>query len=430
MSKSLNVTRRRQTLGGAALASVLAASALAVAVPIAPSPAVAQPASRAAPLWFAPSAGNAPQRLLALLATAEADGLNPRRYDARRLAGVVGAASAGDPMARRQAEQALNAALVAFVRDQKHDPKVGIIYVDPELRPSPPSAASILADAARAPNLADYIEKMGWMNPIYAQLRQALASRLYRNRAERQLIEVNRERARALPGGTGRYAIVNAPAARMYLYENGQVVDSMRVVAGRPDPHAQTPMMNAYIRFVTLNPYWNSPADVTAHTLAPKVLKEGRTYLNRQGYQLMSDWSDRARVLDPMSVDWRAVAAGTVPVRLRQKPGPANSMGKMKFMFPNDQGIWLHDTPVREKIEDAARLASAGCVRLEDAARFARWLYGRPLAAQGAKPEQKVALPRPVPLYITYLTAVPSGTSIVYFDDFYGKDRAQGRRRG
>ncbi len=425
-----NLKRRQWPLGGAALASVIAVSAFAVVIPNASYPAVAQPAPRPAPAWFSPSAGNAPQRLMALLATAEADGLNPRRYDARRLAGLVGAASAGDPIARPRAEQALNAALVAFVRDQKHDPKVGIIYVDPELRPSPPSAASILADAARAPNLADYVEKMGWMNPIYAQLRQAIASRLYRNRGERRLLEVNRERARALPGGSGRYAIVNAPAARMYLYENGQVVDSMRVVAGRADPHAQTPMMNAYIRFVTLNPYWNSPEDVTAHTLAPKVLKEGRTYLNRQGYQLMSDWSERARVLDPMSVDWRAVAVGTVKVRLRQKPGPANSMGKMKFMFPNDQGIWLHDTPVREKIEDAARLASAGCVRLEDASRFARWLYGKPIAAQGAKPEQKVPLPRPVPLYITYLTAVPSGTSIVYFDDFYGKDREQGRRRG
>ena len=103
-------------------------------------------------------------------------------------------------------------------------------------------------------------------------------------------------------------------------------------------------------------------------------------------------------------------------------------MGKMKFMFPNEQGIWLHDTPVKERIEEAARLASAGCVRLEDASRLARWLFGR-RRRKGA-PEQKVSVPRPVPLYITYLTAVPSGTSIVYFDDFYGRDRATGKRRG
>jgi L,D-transpeptidase YcbB len=100
-------------------------------------------------------------------------------------------------------------------------------------------------------------------------------------------------------------------------------------------------------------------------------------------------------------------------------------MGKMKFMFPNQQGIWLHDTPEREKIDEAARLQSNGCVRLEDAARLERWLFnGRAPKAQGAKAEQKVSLPSPVPIYITYLTAVPSGTSIVYFDDFYGRDRA------
>ena len=423
MSKFTNL--RRRSAAAAALATALLLTA---ADPFAQFPAVAQQGV-ASPAWFAPSSRNAAQKLIALLATAEADGLKSRRYDTRRLSRLVAAASAGDPNARAQAQQALNSAFVAYVRDQKHDPNVGIIYVDRELRPAPPNPAAILAEAARAPNLADYVEKMGWMNPIYAQLRQAIASRLYRTNAERRLLEINRERARALPGGSGKYAIVNAPAARLYMYENGQVVDSMRVVAGKPDAASQTPMMNAYIRFLTLNPYWNSPPDVTAHTLAPKVLKEGRAYLNRQGYQLMSDWSERARVLDPMSVDWRSVAAGRTQVRLRQKPGPANSMGKMKFMFPNEHGIWLHDTPVKEKIEEAARLASAGCVRLEDAPRFARWLFGKPVAAQGAKPEQKVPLPRPVPLYITYLTAVPSGTSIVYFDDFYGKDRQQQQRR-
>jgi murein L,D-transpeptidase YcbB/YkuD len=104
-------------------------------------------------------------------------------------------------------------------------------------------------------------------------------------------------------------------------------------------------------------------------------------------------------------------------------------MGRMKFMFPNSQGIWLHDTPEKEKIEDAARLQSNGCVRLEDAPRFERWLfYGRAPKPQGARPEQKVNLPTPVPIYITYLTAVPSGTSIVYFDDFYGRDRAAASR--
>ena len=382
-----------------------------------------------APLWLSPSSGPAAQQLIQLLETSYADDLNPRRYNVKALERALADARTGNPSAIQRAEVALSAAYVAYARDQKRDPNVGVIYVDAELKPTPPSPLELLNQAAHAPSLADYVSQIGWMNPIYSQLRQAIASRLYRSDAERRLLTANLERARALPSGNGRYVIVNPPAARLYMYENGHVVDSMRVVAGRPDPVAQTPMMNAYIRYVALNPYWNSPPDITAKKLAPNVLKQGRAYFRDKGYEVLSDWSDNAHVIDPMSIDWHAVIAGRVQVRMRQKPGPANSMGRMKFMFPNKQGIWLHDTPEKEKIEDAARLQSNGCVRLEDAPRLARWLFnGRPPKAQGARPEQKVNLPQMVPVYITYLTAVPSGTSIVYFNDFYGRDRQAANR--
>jgi L,D-transpeptidase YcbB len=431
-------------LNGILATSCLVAAGLAATAPFTAAPAAARsPAPAAfdsevadfyrarggAPLWLAPGSGNAAPQLIQLLATAQADHLNPRRYNVRALQGALAAARGGSPAAVQRAEAMLSEAFVTYARDVKHDPGVGIIYVDKELRPSPPSPAKLLNAAARAPSLASYVAQMGWMNPIYAKLRQAIASRVYSNAAQFELLTLNLERARALPSGNGRFVIVNPPAARLYMYENGQVVDSMRVVAGRPDPVAQTPMMNAFIRYIALNPYWNSPPDITARKLAPTILKEGRAYFTKRGYDLVDQFGPNAHVLDPMSVDWRAVAAGRVQVNLRQRPGPANSMGKMKFMFPNSEGIWLHDTPEKEKIEDAARLESNGCVRLEDAPRFSRWLFnGRPPKTQGARPEQKVDLPQLVPLYITYLTAVPSGTSIVYFDDFYGKDRAGGRR--
>jgi murein L,D-transpeptidase YcbB/YkuD len=426
---------------GVAAAAAVVVSAVPLALRGTPADAaVASPASAGeiaafyrgrggAPLWFSPRAGAAEQQLLSLLATAQADHLNPRRYNIKALTRGVADARSGSPGALQRADAMLSEAFVAYARDQKHDPGVGIIYVDPQLRPQPPSATALLDAAAAAPSLSDYVQQMGWMNPIYAKLRAAIASRMYRSDAERRLLELNLERARALPSGNGRYVIVNPPAARLYMYDNGQVVDSMRVVAGRPDPVAQTPMMNAYIRYVALNPYWNSPPDITSRKLAPTILKEGRSYFTKRGYDLVDHFGPDARVLNPMSVDWRAVAAGRLQVNLRQRPGPANSMGKMKFMFPNSQGIWLHDTPEKEKIEDAARLQSNGCVRLEAASRLERWLFnGRPPNPKGARPEQKVNLPQPVPLYITYLTAVPSGTSIVYFDDFYGKDRAEARR--
>jgi murein L,D-transpeptidase YcbB/YkuD len=419
----------------------VALAAIAVAAPVAThvQPASAQPAfgndvadfyrSRGgAPLWFSPRAAGAAQQLLQLLSTAQADNLNPRRYNVRALARAVQDAQTGSYPAIQRAEEMLSTAFVAYARDQKHDPG-GIIYVDPELKPTPPSARALLTQAAQAPSLSEYVGQMGWMNPIYARLRQAIASRIYRSEAERRLLIANLERARALPSGNGRYVIVNPPAARLYMYENGQVVDSMRVVAGRTDPIAQTPMMNAFIRYVALNPYWNSPPDITARKLAPTILKEGRAYFTKRGYDVVDQFGPNARVLNPMSIDWHAVAAGRIQVNLRQRPGPANSMGKMKFMFPNAQGIWLHDTPEKEKIEDAARLQSNGCVRLEDAPRFERWLFnGRAPSPKGARPEQKVNLPQPVPVYITYLTAVPSGTSIVYFNDFYGRDQMATRR--
>ena len=430
---------------GKILAAGSAVAALAIAAPIAlhSSPVSAAAAAApfdgeivnfyesrgSAPLWFAPRAGNAATQLIQLLATSQADHLNPKRYNVRGLERAVAAAEAGDPAAVQRAEVMLSTEFVTYARDLRHDPGVGIIYVDHELKPAPPSAIELLNAASRAPSLSSYIQQMGWMNPIYAKLRQAIASRIYANSAQYRLLSLNLERARALPSGNGRFVIVNPPAARLYMYENGQVVDSMRVVAGRPDAIAQTPMMNAFIRYIALNPYWNAPPDIAARKLAPNVLKRGRAYLNEKGYEILSDWGSGGHVVDPMSIDWRGVVAGKVQVRMRQKPGPANSMGKMKFMFPNSQGIWLHDTPEKEKIEDAARLQSNGCVRLEDAARFARWLFnGHPSRTQGARPEQKVDLPTPVPIYITYLTAVPSGTSIVYFDDFYGKDRAQTRQ--
>jgi L,D-transpeptidase YcbB len=100
-------------------------------------------------------------------------------------------------------------------------------------------------------------------------------------------------------------------------------------------------------------------------------------------------------------------------------------MGRMKFMFPNDAGVYLHDNPERELFTEASRLYSGGCVRLEDAARLGRWLFGYDLDWESAGTEQRVPLPALVPVYITYLTAIPEGSSIAFYDDVYGRDAAR-----
>ena len=116
-------------------------------------------------------------------------------------------------------------------------------------------------------------------------------------------------------------------------------------------------------------------------------------------------------------------------MNLRQTPGPHNMMGRIKFMLPNDLGIYLHDTPHRHLFSRADRRASSGCVRLEDAGRLERWLFGSRVSPPTGAPEQRVDLPEPVPVYITYLTVLPSADGVVFQRDAYSRDVSAGSAR-
>ncbi|MEO7365466.1 MAG: L,D-transpeptidase family protein [Sphingomicrobium sp.] len=374
------------------------------------------------PLWLASQSGAAATRLLALLDSAAIDGLVPGRYQADQVAKAMRDASGGDVRAVNRAEWLLSQAFVAYARDLRAPPNIGIVYVDRELAPNQPSPRLLLERAAAAPSLEVFVDSIGWMNPTYGQLRRAIANG-HSTPEERAQLSINLERARALPADEQRYVVVNTAAQRLFVYDKGQLVDSMRVVVGKPK--YPTPMMNAFIRAAALNPYWNVPPDLAAERIAPNVVKQGVRYLKSMGYELLSDWSDHPTVVDPSTVDWRAVADGTVEVRIRQLPGPQNALGAMKFVFPNAQGIFLHDTPDRQLLTEASRLYSGGCIRVEDAPRLGRWLFGQELKKNGNAPEQMVAIPVMVPLYITYMTAVPDGAGIAHFDDVYGRDAAR-----
>jgi murein L,D-transpeptidase YcbB/YkuD len=375
------------------------------------------------PLWLTEGqSGIAPRILIDLLRGAQADGLDPDDYLPKTLERAVRSARSGDPADVMRADRLLSQAFVTYVRDLRRTPRVDMIWVDPDLRPSAPSPRRLLESAASAASLEAYLAGMRWMNPIYAGLRESIANGAGGDPVQRDLLRLNLERARALPS-SGRYVVVNATSAQLTMYENGTIVDSMRVVVGKPiNP---TPMMAALIRFASLNPYWNVPPDLAAERVAPGVVKEGASYLRQKGYQLLSSWDSDAKVIEPDTVDWKAVADGREEVRLRQLPGPSNAMGKMKFMFPNAQGIYLHDTPQKELLSEASRMFSGGCVRLEDASRLARWLFdGKVPTAKSSRPEQRVDLPRPVPVFLTYLTAVPEGGDIAFLPDVYQRDQA------
>jgi murein L,D-transpeptidase YcbB/YkuD len=196
----------------------------------------------------------------------------------------------------------------------------------------------------------------------------------------------------------GRFVLVDAASARLYMIEDGRVQDSMRVIVGAPE--TPTPELKSSINYETLNPYWHVTREVAKAVIAPRVLKEGEAYLNRQGYEVVSSFAN-PQPLSPAEVDWKGVAAGTATVKVRQKPGPANSLGRFKFDIPYSDGIYLHDTPKKELFAQDQRALSHGCVRLEDAQRLAQWLLGREPPAASV-PEQQVALPRPVPITIAY----------------------------
>ena len=198
----------------------------------------------------------------------------------------------------------------------------------------------------------------------------------------------------------GRYVLVDAASARLYMMEDGRVKDSMRVIVGKPE--TPTPALKSVINYETLNPYWHVTGDLAKTLIAPRVLQEGNAYLTTRGYEVVSGWVPDARVLSPDGVNWKAVAAGEAQVLVRQLPGPANSLGRFKFDLPNSDGIYLHDTPKKELFAQDERNLSHGCVRLEDAQKLARWLLGKdPPAA--SMPEEHVLLPQPVPITISYL---------------------------
>lgn len=370
------------------------------------------------PLWVKGDAvARHSKTLLAWLESARADGLDPDRYDAPALRRRI--AEARDAESLAQAEIALSQAFVRYVQDQRRAGDVRMTWADRRLKPRRPDAATVLRAAAFAPSFPDYLAKMGWMSDHYVRLRglMAAAQKAGADRGTIDRLRLNLDRARLLPGPSTRHIVVDASSGRLWYYERGRQVGTMRVVVGAKE--TQTPMLAGMLQWAVLNPYWNVPDYLIRDRIAPRVLG-GRT-LPAMGMEALSDWSADARRLDPEAVDWAAVAAGKRLVRVRELPGPENSMGRVKFTFPNKLGIYLHDTPERALLKAEDRHFSNGCIRLEDAATLGRWLMQRPLpAAKGS--EHAVALRLPVPVYLTYLTATSSGGRVAFRDDVYGRD--------
>ena len=376
-----------------------------------------------APIWFRAGAGEeAIGQLLTILRRAPIDGMANGPQVAASVEAAAAAAQTGDAMKQKEAELVLSAAWVDYVQALQR-PTSNVIWGDPSLVLKPSHPDRILALLGASPSVASHLLSVSSVNPIYAQLREVAVAEAAANGGHASdQVTLNMERARIIPG-TGRFILVNSAEQRLHMYENGQDVGSMKVVVGDKDKLGlPTPIIASTMYYAIANPYWHVPPHLI-RKMAPNIAKGPDAYVKQHGYEVISDFSEHPTILPASSVDWKAVAAGTEHVNLRQKPNGENSMGRMKFPFPNREGVYLHDTPKKEYFALDNRAKSNGCIRVEDYRRLANWLFGRDVAAAGSEPEQHISMPRGVPVYVTYLTMIPGASEMTTIADRYAWDR-------
>ncbi|HEX2724148.1 MAG TPA: L,D-transpeptidase family protein [Gemmatimonadaceae bacterium] len=218
-------------------------------------------------------------------------------------------------------------------------------------------------------------------------------------------IAANLERLRWLPRTLGnRYIYVNVPAFRLEAYDGGQKSLDMKVIVGQDYEDKATPVFSDSMELVVFRPYWNVTPDIAEKEIFPKM-NANSGYLEANNYELYREGG---------------------ATRVRQKPGDKNSLGLVKFLFPNDFNIYLHDTPNHELFEKDVRAFSHGCIRLEKPADLAQWVLGWDASKvdqemHGADNHQ-VKLPRKIPVYITYGTTYVRDGKLYFGNDLYDRD--------
>ena len=243
-------------------------------------------------------------------------------------------------------------------------------------------------------------------------------------------VSMNLERWRWLPRDLGdRYMLVNIPEMRLDVYEGDSIPLSMRVVVGKSD--TPTPIFNDRMTYIVFSPYWNVPPSIAEGETLPALMNDSE-FLARNNMEVLDA---AGNVVDPATMDLSDPSA----YRFRQKPGTSNSLGLVKFMFPNQFNVYLHDTPADSLFERATRSFSHGCVRVEDPVALAQyvlrdqpdWTADRIRAAMHAGEEKTVKLRTPIPVYLGYWTArVRSDNTVQFRPDVYNIDRRLAARLG
>ena len=240
----------------------------------------------------------------------------------------------------------------------------------------------------------------------------------------------NMERWRWMPRYLGNFYVrVNIPDFTVDIYKDGNVVHSTRIVVGQPDK--QTPIFSNEIQYIVVNPSWNVPTSIVEKEYLPQLRGGGYP----RGFDVFARVGGRFRAVDPSTVNWRTVSANDV--QFRQPPGERNALGVIKFMFPNQYAVYLHDTPSKALFKNDYRAYSHGCMRVMDPWDFAdsllaqeTWNADRLKKLVGG-PETQVNLSKHVYVHITYFTAwVDDDGNLQIRNDVYGHDKTMEQELG
>jgi murein L,D-transpeptidase YcbB/YkuD len=236
------------------------------------------------------------------------------------------------------------------------------------------------------------------------------------------------ERWRRLPRELGiRHVEINTAEFMLRAFERDQLVLEKRVVIGRP--FRATPALSSALTQVVLNPDWTVPHRLAVEDLLP-LQQEDADFLSRKRIRVYAHEKRGLVEIAPAQIDWARLSAEDFPYTLRQDPGPGNSLGRIKFVLPNSEDIYLHDTPTKRLFDLPVRVFSSGCVRVEDPLSLAEWVLAdehwsvaqleREIASERTR---AILLAEPVPLYLVYWTSWVAADGTVQFrNDVYERD--------
>jgi murein L,D-transpeptidase YcbB/YkuD len=233
-----------------------------------------------------------------------------------------------------------------------------------------------------------------------------------------------------LPNDLGdRYIFVNLPEYRLHAYDGGEEVLSMGVIVGKGYDDRATPVFSDSMTYAEFRPYWNIPPSIVREEIVPQALDEPG-YMEANNYEIIPTYGVAPdNTIPPTAANLRAAAAGEY--RMRQEPGPENALGLVKYMFPNNFAIYLHDTPAESLFDRRERAFSHGCIRVEDPPALGAYVFEEKgwtadeIAdkMQNSPPVNEVDVPTPIPVFILYLTAFVDDDGRTHFrDDLYGYD--------